>query len=83
MPVHHVNGQPAASTCVREKGGITSVTIRETPCIMYINVFIYMYIYIYTYKYILANIPGIAREHSELFPVETRIIAASISQCLG
>ena len=32
MPVHHIKGQPAASTCVREKGGITSDTIHETPC---------------------------------------------------
>ena len=32
MSVHYVKGQPGASTYVREKGVITSDTIRATPC---------------------------------------------------
>ena len=32
MLVHHVKGQPPASTYVREKGGVTFDTIRVTPC---------------------------------------------------
>ena len=32
MPDHHVKGQPAVSTYFWEKGGITSDTIRVTPC---------------------------------------------------
>ena len=32
MPIHHVKGQPAASTYVREKGGVTFYTNRVTPC---------------------------------------------------
>ena len=32
MPDHHVKGQPAASTYVREKGCLKCDTIRETPC---------------------------------------------------
>ena len=30
--VQHIKGQPAASTYVREKGGITFYSIRKTPC---------------------------------------------------
>ena len=33
MPVHHVKGQPAASTYVREKGGVKIVMDLWTPCI--------------------------------------------------
>ena len=33
--VQHVKGQPAASTYVREKGGVTCYTNRETPCRYY------------------------------------------------
>ena len=33
MPVHHVKGQPAASTYVREKGCLNKYSNRETPCI--------------------------------------------------
>ena len=32
--VQHVKGQPAASTYVREKGGVTFDTIHVTPCIL-------------------------------------------------
>ena len=32
MPDHHVKGQHAASTYVREKGGVTCDTICVTPC---------------------------------------------------
>ena len=32
MLVHHVKGQPPASTYVREKVGVTCDTNRETPC---------------------------------------------------
>ena len=32
MPDHHMKGQPAASTYIREKGGVTCDTIRVTPC---------------------------------------------------
>ena len=32
MPDHHVKGQPAASTYVREKGCVILHTNRETPC---------------------------------------------------
>ena len=32
VPDHHVKGQPAASTYVREKGGVTFDTIRVTLC---------------------------------------------------
>ena len=32
MPVHHVKGQPAASTYVQEKGGVTCDTNRGTHC---------------------------------------------------
>ena len=32
MPDHHVKGQPAASTYVREKGCIKKDSNRETPC---------------------------------------------------
>ena len=32
MLVHHVKGQPALSTYVREKGGVTCYTNRGTPC---------------------------------------------------
>ena len=32
MPDHHVKGQPAAPTYVREKGCLTFDTNRETPC---------------------------------------------------
>ena len=34
MPDHHVKGQPAASTYVREKGCVTFDTNRDTPCTM-------------------------------------------------
>ena len=33
MPDHHVKGQPAASTYIREKGGVTFDTYHGTPCI--------------------------------------------------
>ena len=32
MPVHHVKGQPAASTYVREKGGVKIILDPWTPC---------------------------------------------------
>ena len=32
MPDHHVKGQPAASTFVREKGCLKKDSNRETPC---------------------------------------------------
>ena len=32
MPVQHVKGQPAASTYVREKGGVKKYSNRDTPC---------------------------------------------------
>ena len=32
MPVHHVKGQPAASTYVRKKGCLKKDSNRETPC---------------------------------------------------
>ena len=32
MPDHHVKGQPAAPTYVREKGCLKSYSNRETPC---------------------------------------------------
>ena len=32
MPVHYVKGQPAVSTYVREKGGVTFDTNHGTPC---------------------------------------------------
>ena len=32
MPVHHVKGQPAASTYVREKGGVKNPVDLWTPC---------------------------------------------------
>ena len=32
MPVHHVKGEPSASTYVWEKGCVTIYTIRDTPC---------------------------------------------------
>ena len=35
MPDHHVKGQPAASTYVREKGCVTFDTNRDTPCKYY------------------------------------------------
>ena len=35
MPVHHVKGQPAASTYVQKKGCITFDTNRATPCSFY------------------------------------------------
>ena len=38
IPDHHVKGQPAAPTYVREKGCLKSHSNRETPCI-------YKYIY--------------------------------------
>ena len=34
MPDHHIKGQPAAATYVREKGCIKCHTIRYTPCII-------------------------------------------------
>ena len=33
MPDHHVKGQPAAPTYVREKGCLKKDSNRETPCI--------------------------------------------------
>ena len=35
MPVHHVKGQPAASTYVGEKGCVKKDSNRDTPCILY------------------------------------------------
>ena len=35
MPQHHVKGQPAASTYVREKGCVTCDTNHDTPCIFH------------------------------------------------
>ena len=32
MPFHHIKGEPSSSTYVREKGGLTFYTNRETPC---------------------------------------------------
>ena len=34
---HHVKGQPAASTYVREKVGVTCDTNHETPCMIKLN----------------------------------------------
>ena len=34
MPIHHVKGQPAASTYVREKGCVKKYSNRDTPCTM-------------------------------------------------
>ena len=35
MPVHHLKGQPAASTYVREKGGVKIAMDLWTPCSLY------------------------------------------------
>ena len=40
MPVHHVKGQPAASTYVREKGGVKKPVDPWTPCITPCNWFL-------------------------------------------
>ena len=34
MPVYHVKGQPAASTYVREKGGVKNPLDPWTPCML-------------------------------------------------
>ena len=36
VPNHHVKGQPATSTYVREKGGVKKDSNRETHCIFFI-----------------------------------------------
>ena len=41
MPDHHVKGQPAASTFVRKKGGITCDSNRGTPCIYECEMFLW------------------------------------------
>ena len=38
MPNHHMKGQPATSTYVREKGGVKKDSNRETPCSIAITI---------------------------------------------
>ena len=44
MPNHHMKGQPATSTYVREKGGVKKDSNRETPCRYTVYVILKFYI---------------------------------------